>query len=84
MRYDERMTNTLDELIGYRHGLTAVCDPCGSYRVLDLQALAARLGGATSVDALRERLSCSKCGRRAPGLLLTTAGMWDGASAHRG
>ena len=37
---------------------------------LDMSALAERLGGEMTVPAMRDRLTCAKCGGKAVGLTL--------------
>lgn len=49
------MTTTLASLISGRYSVTAYCETCGRSRAMDLDALAARHGGAARVVGSKDR-----------------------------
>ncbi|GAB4362276.1 MAG: hypothetical protein Kow0026_25950 [Oricola sp.] len=56
--------NTIGELIGLRHSVTAVCVSCNKHAVLDLEALKQRYGADMKIRRVALKLRCDGCGRR--------------------
>ena len=55
----------LQTLADYRgFTLTAVCWSCERYVVLEHAALAGRFGWDATLDVLRRRVTCRRCGKR--------------------
>ena len=65
--------------------LIACCGPCGRYVELEHAALARRFGWDATLDELRRRMACRRCGTRTGHLLIahgpqrpvTRQGPWE-------
>ena len=51
--------------------LIACCPACGRHVVLEHAALAARFGWDATLDALRRRMTCQRCGTRTGRILIS-------------
>ena len=60
--------------------LAAYCRSCRHSQFLDLEALRTRYGADLSLQSLRARLRCSRCGCRRPEVMH----VWDNVAAYAG
>ena len=50
--------------IAGKHAISGYCMTCRRHAWLDLERIAREAGGSLSLERLRRRLTCSRCGRR--------------------
>ena len=70
---------SLGDLQGHSK-LAAYCRSCRHSQFLDLEALSTRYGTDFSLQSLRARLRCSRCGCRRPEVMH----VWDNGAAYAG
>jgi hypothetical protein len=54
---------TLGDL-GTRQVVVAFCEPCDRFSTLNTRSLIARFGPRLTLDELKARLCCARCGKR--------------------